>query len=1048
MSGRKLWCILTLMAFAMLSMSGCGGTSGSNTANNKDGYNLTVSGKVAGGKATWKTVFAAAPDLGTLTVLNAQDGAQLGTGAIDATGAFSNVSLTLPSAKSVLVFKAVLVAGSTYRTVVPIDLSSPPAAGIGASNNINISISQETTNIATTVSAMLGMAGVIGEAGSTLATANKTYTDVAAQVVGNGGQVLAYNTSGLQLTGSLSNASLLPARDASTLSFTDLNSMKFDAKIVSAYIPGKNPIVNFQVTDKATGKGISGLKTFGLHIAKLVPESNGSSSYWVNYIDRGISLPAPLAFATTAGKQVTGTVGKPVADPAKTLVASTAVGIDFAVKPVGSVLIPGYTVIDKGDGSYTAVFYSDVTSNTNAPFDASATHRVGVTVTTVATPAVTATFPIDPSTGAANASIAANQRLAVVYDFIPATGAMLTDANGKQIFARNLVPNETCNGCHTNIASIMGHTARPNLLLCDICHTPANTSGEADMGTLIHRIHAGKNLPVPVVAENVANPTKLIPRGAILVPYGDFSFPQDLRNCTVCHQGAEAAAWKTKINKKNCGSCHNNIDYAAHQGSQGADSTCGTCHGASGVKEVSAVHATDYSTPNNPQTPAGLVNFKYDLKTVTVDATTNVATITFRILSDGGTGAAQAPVTLGADGLLTGFTGGPSFIFAYSKSASNQAFTASADYNNAGLKAAQPKSVSLTALATAGTLGTPDANGYYTVTVTAAASGLTTGTKMRTVALQGYFTQVSASGAPANVVFPNGRHTISVVKTVTGDTPRRVVIDSGKCGACHEVFEGHGGNRNIGKDTVGEAVCTLCHVPNLSTSGKGIDPKYVTSTNAAYLTAVFSDPITSALLTTWASKVPGFNVADPTTYPEETNNFKDMIHGIHAGSSRATPLAFVRDSSSRGTITFFDTGKIKFPAVLKNCEACHVGDTGSGNSFKYAAYKSVPSDAQVTTDLTVPLNADGTVATTFDTTNNVATVAKGRTLLPNAEDLVTTPFTASCVSCHDLATSKMHMKQNGGQIKVLRSSAVPANEACATCHGVTGTASIYTSHRF
>lgn len=498
----------------------------------------------------------------------------------------------------------------------------------------------------------------------------------------------------------------------------------------------------------------------------------------------------------------------------------------------------------------------------------------------------------------------------------------------------------------------------------------------------------------------------------------------DPKNCTICHKGADVDNWKSKPTRSACGSCHNSTDFLTHKGSQINDLACDGCHqeAAGASKPVTVAHATDYATPNNSQTPAGLVNFKYDLKSVAVDATTNQATIIFRILSDGGTGAAMTPVTFTGTGstaspLLTGFTGSPSFILAYNKSTANQTFTTSADYNNLGVKAAQPITVSIANLAdgTKGTLSAPDASGYYTGLVTAVASNFPADAKMRTVGLQGYFTQVS----PAS-----GRHTISNVKTVTGDTKRRVVIDSGKCGACHEVFEGHGGNRNIGKDTVGEAVCTLCHVPNLSTSGKG--------TNAAATTFPASmSTAEQALLT-----ADGFTLLDPTTYPEETNNFKDMIHGIHAGSSRTAPLKFVRDRGS--VVLYFSAATFKFPNILKNCEACHTS----------TSYRSIPANAQVTTDLTTPLNADGTVVTTFDTTNNVATVSKGRTMLPNANDLVTTPFTAACVSCHDLPTSKGHMKLNGGQIKVLRSVADPANETCITCHGVTGTASIFNSHRF
>lgn len=1021
MSGRKLWYMLTLLAFVMLPLAGCGGTSGT-SAVSKDGYKLTVSGNVAGGKSLLKTLFAAAPDLGTITVLNAQDGTTVGTGAIDSTGKFSNLVITLPAAKSVLVFKAdVSLAGSPFRTILPIDLSTPPAVGISANNSINIEISQNSTNIATAVSAMLGVTGLLGDAGATLTAVNKTYSDVAQQVINNGGKVYAYTTNGPEIVGSLQNASLLPAKDASTLTFDDLRDTALSGKIISAFIPGNSPIVNFQVVNKSTGKGISGLRSFSLHIAQLKPEINGSNSYWMNYLAPGLPLSA-MPGNTERGASTQTVVINPTVD------AVTVFNSD------GSVKIPGYTVIDHGDGSYTATFGANIKANTNVLYDAALTHRIAIGVRSVAVPGV-----VGKTTGAYAGPIAkenyggitANTPMgsftntngtALIYDFYPNTGASVKDASGNNTFARDIVTIAACNQCHGRLEHGSNNTSghfgsRPDTKLCVVCHTPQLAAGAGDFKSYIHKIHMGSKLPA---AETAALTTTLVDVSKI-------TLPMDPRNCTICHKGIDVDNWMSKPTRSACGSCHNSTDFLTHKGSQTNDLACVGCHqeAAGASKPVSVAHATDYATPNNPQTPAGLVNFKYDVKSFAVDATTNVATIKFGILSDGGTGAAMAPVTLTAGGLLTGFTTGPSFIFAYNKSTANQTFTTSPDYNNQGQKAAQPKSVTLVNLATdvtKGTLVLDATGGYYTATVTPAASGLTTGAQMRTVALQGYFTQVT----PAS-----GRHTISVVKTATGDTARRVVIDSGKCGACHEVFEGHGGNRNIGKNTVGEAVCTLCHVPNLSTSGKGIDPKYVTSTNAAYLTALFSDPVTSALLTTWASKVPGFIVTDPTTYPEETNNFKDMIHGIHAGSSRTNPLAFVRDSTSRNTITFFDTSEIKFPSILKNCEACHTS----------TSYRSIPATAQVTTDVTT----DGTALTL---TNNVTAVAAARTSLPNALDLVTTPFTATCVSCHDLPTSVAHMVGFGGQIKVARNAAVVANETCITCHGVTGTVSIFNSHRF
>ncbi len=123
----------------------------------------------------------------------------------------------------------------------------------------------------------------------------------------------------------------------------------------------------------------------------------------------------------------------------------------------------------------------------------------------------------------------------------------------------------------------------------------------------------------------------------------------------------------------------------------------------------------------------------------------------------------------------------------------------------------------------------PDGSGYYTATIkgngSAVCGGSTTpvkcsfpsGAKMRTVALQSYFTQVSAPtdnvGGTGNVA----RHAISVVNTVNGDTARRTIVNAEKCSACHEWFEGHGGNRV--KET---QVCVMCHNTGLATSGRGI----------------------------------------------------------------------------------------------------------------------------------------------------------------------------------------------------------------------------------
>ena len=79
-----------------------------------------------------------------------------------------------------------------------------------------------------------------------------------------------------------------------------------------------------------------------------------------------------------------------------------------------------------------------------------------------------------------------------------------------------------------------------------------------------------------------------------------------------------------------------------------------------------------------------------------------------------------------------------------------------------------------------------------------------------------------------------------------------------------------------------------------------------------------------------------------------------------------------------------------------------------------------------------------TLASTYEANNGTLPMTPAAYVLsfkqPNATDVVTTPFAAACVSCHDAAQAQAHMKLNGGQIKVLRSALNFGNESCALCH--------------
>ena len=280
---------------------------------------------------------------------------------------------------------------------------------------------------------------------------------------------------------------------------------------------------------------------------------------------------------------------------------------------------------------------------------------------------------------------------------------------------------------------------------------------------------------------------------------------------------------------------------------------------------------------------------------------------------------------------------------------------------------------------------------------------------MRAVALQGYYTQVTSSG---NV----GRHAISVIKPVKDDAVRRTVVDSAKCSNCHEWFEGHGGNR-----VYDVQVCVTCHNPALATSGRGIADSQMNTWNF--------DAASQKIVADWGFDKTLANAA--LKLPVTSNNMKDMIHGIHAGRERVKPFQDARDATNRGVIQLLDFRRMDFPGILSNCESCHTGASPVTNNLATKTYNMIPATSLVSTHESV----NAAYAQGILDKNATPAMAKASLATANATDVVTTPFTASCVSCHDHPISKAHMEQNGGAILQARSASIVKVETCSTCHG-------------
>jgi OmcA/MtrC family decaheme c-type cytochrome len=1063
MMSNKLWYMVTFVALMMLPLAGCSG-GGSSTVSEK-GTQLTVSGNVADvGKSSLKTLFAAAPDLGTLSIIDAQDGTSLGSGAIDSSGAFKNISFTLPSVKAVLVFKAdVSLAGTPFRSIIPIDLSNPPAAGISASNSINIVISQDSTNIATTVSAMLGVTGLLGDTGATLASVSKTYADATAQVVNNGGQALAYNTSGLALTGSLASAALLPVRDASTLTFDDLRDTALSVKILSAFIPGNSPIVNFQVVNKASGKGITGLRTFSLHVAQLKPELNGTNSYWQNYIASGLPLTAIPAASSAPSNPSTDAV--------------TSFNADGTVKG------KGYIVIDHGDGTYTATFGANIKANTNVVYDATLTHRIALTVRSVVVPGVVGktagAYPgaINPLTGAVIAQFTNTNGAASAYDFVPATGAVLSDATGKQVFARDIVTIDACNQCHYRLEfgsnNTSGHFgSRPDTKICVMCHTyqltgpvsATNPTGSGNFTNFIHKIHMGEELPA------VATP--------VGIAVNEFKYPQDIRNCTFCHKGADVTNWMANPSKNSCGSCHNALDFDKHYGGQTDDKFCGGCHaGASAIKEISAVHlpvvkpAADnavslafagYSNAKqalpagvisiNSNTnaaytaaaslsrlPAGAKSISYVIKTVSRNADKQpVMEFKFQVATADAKGVLGTPVDVVFNDpaakaeLIDGFVGSPSVYFAFA--VPQDGIAKPVDYNataSAYLRRLwNGTAASVNQATQAGTLVAGPTAGYYTVTLTGVtipdSAVMLTGGLGYTYGV-GSYSKGSYAGTAPFVPFITTTQPLTQTDLAAFPyllTKNGVTLPIGEGGLSvpadnkWKVATGYTGRRVI----TDNAKCNACH------GRLGVKPTFHAGQRNDAPTCTFCHNV-NRTNSGWAV------------------NIKEDVHAIHGAGKRVDKFSWEASAGAK----YWTVG---YPGVLKNCEQCHVAGfydfsnsvytANSGSIFDNMLYTTNASGtmpATVNSILTGTEAIPGSYYAPYVTAGAVygATfaynAATGVTTPAAATTLVSSPITSACFSCHDTKTAKGHMVSEGGSIYAPRSDALAKKELCTVCHG-------------
>ncbi|MEO8699470.1 MAG: OmcA/MtrC family decaheme c-type cytochrome [Kofleriaceae bacterium] len=643
----------------------------------------------------------------------------------------------------------------------------------------------------------------------------------------------------------------------------------------------------------------------------------------------------------------------------------------------------------------------------------------------------------------ANTFYAAN----LPYNFVPSgTGTPLV---------RELVSQAKCDSCHakfkaeTTASAAFHGGGRVDAGMCNVCHNPGRTTNVlADSSSFIHRIHNGANVADANLFHGIVA-----------------TYPQDIRNCSTCHEGAaQGAQALTNPSALACKGCHDYVSFTAsapsvcmivgglvrgadgkplpcnHVAGPQPDTTCVTCHGPTAGFATERYHKpVAKPDPNNAWLvvggnantnasfvaaggfiPTGAIAITYDVKSVTTVLDTTVTPnvkrpqVTFKLRSNNADVVFQtfAP---GVTELMPNFTGSPSAYFAFAVPQDGNATPA--DFN-ASVSGYLKKIWDGTATgAGAGTLTGPDTTGYYTLKLTGvqipANATLLTGGIGYTYSLSSAPPLVQTNvpdypftpNVPADGKAQGGLSVPApnVWKVATGFTGRRAIVDNDKCKNCHGAL-GVTPTFHAGQRNDGPT-CSFCHNPNRTSSGWSAGSKY-------------------------------------------------FIHAVHAGRKRTVDFTWHAAEAGPG----YD--EVEFPGTLNTCTTCHVGNT---YDFTNEANLAAVARMQLTTVATGKYDTNPLTNSTFYTvspyvvadnvtdygagfaynaTTNLTTQAAGTTL-------VLSPITGACSSCHDSTIAINHMKANGGQFYSPRSTVLPlgATEQCLICHGPGRSAAIGVVHQ-
>jgi OmcA/MtrC family decaheme c-type cytochrome len=763
----------------------------------------------------------------------------------------------------------------------------------------------------------------------------------------------------------IAKAAANPANDTSVSSSAPFTVVQ-EAGVPAVTVNGP-PKVNFTVLSDGKVKPNLALSNVSFAIAKLVPGTGGNPDQWVNYVYRTES--------TASGTANTGPNGKPVLATARQATTDT--------KLTGTAALT--QLVYNPDGYYTYTFSSNITdparpNGNGVIFEPNRTHRVAIQLS---------------YTNEAGETIRVNP----YFDFtVDASGNSVPVTNPSQ--TRKMADVSSCNGCHEKLAIHGG--GRVDVQFCVMCHNPGTTDAQSgnnlNMATMVHKIHAGRLLHSKAAAggEHYA----IWGYGNTKHDYTEVGFPQDLRNCTVCHTGTNPTTpqgdnWKTKASREACLTCHANKEGSKwfnfhkilnnNQDPNAAatlmpTSSCAGCHAPGTAISPERVHWN--------QNEENAARYKMNIESATYDAATRKVTVKY-FLSDPTNGnAAYNLVTPDCTGTSTIACsnqtrfGNLRLYLAYQNMVGQPAgVTEFSAYNNGG------SSANVFAYT-----GTNDGSNHYTAQIsvppdTTVSTAFGTARVVSIGQIKEPRVEVKSISDPRPEVTPRElvnvvvQHTYKDVVLSGTLNPRRAVVSNEKCNVCHGALGTTSGSNTLAnafhagaRNTV--EACVMCHDPNRMSNGTKM-------TNGLDL--------------------------------NESYQFKRMIHGIHGNSKRTYPFtygnkvvdAFNKDGTSKtgGPPLAPDVenfaAEVAWPGVGLNCNACHIDNSYKVDRGTLGAVVSRP------TGVTDPMKW-----------------------------LVISPKAATCTACHDSPAAMGHVTSFGGATFANRTQAesLQIQETCADCH--------------